>query len=447
MQHRDLPTPAFWERCRRTVERTESRRRRGRVVRGIGLGLEASGLATAVGELCRLRRLDGSELLAETVGFREERAILMPLGDLAGVGPDCPVERVGKPFTVAVGPDLSGRVLDGLGRPLDGKGPVRAQAFYPVWEHPPAPLERPRITRPLFLGIRAIDGLLTCGRGQRVGIFSGSGVGKSTLLGMVARYTEADRIVIGMVGERGREVRGFLEQDLGEGLARSVVVVATSDQPPMVRIKGALVATAIAEYFRDQGENVLLLMDSLTRFAMAQREVALAAGEPPATRGYPPSVFGLLPRLLERAGTSAKGSITGFYTVLVEGDDLLEPITDTARGILDGQIVLSRNLAAEGLYPAIDILESISRLMPEIVSAGQWSLTQKVREVLITYREAEDLLHVGAYVPGTSPRIDYACAKITMVKEYLRQDRGKRTGGGEAKEELEAIFATGGAAG
>ena len=447
MQARKFPPVAFWEQCRQTIDRTTILRRRGRVVRGIGLGLEASGLVTAVGELCRLRRLDGSELLAETVGFREERAILMPLGDLAGVGPGCLVEPVGRPFTVAVGPELSGRILDGLGRSLDGKGPISSQAFYPVWAQPPTPLERPRITRPLSLGIRAIDGLLTCGRGQRMGIFSGSGVGKSTLLGMVARYTDADRIVIGMVGERGREVRGFLEQDLGEGLSRAVVVVATSDQPAMVRIKAALVATAIAEYFRDQGEDVLLLMDSLTRFAMAQREVALAAGEPPATRGYPPSVFGILPRLLERAGTSAKGSITGFYTVLVEGDDLLEPITDTVRGILDGQIVLSRNLAAEGLFPAIDILESISRLMSEIVSDGQWNLTQKAREVLITYREAEDLLHVGAYVPGTSPRIDYACAKIAQVKDYLRQDRGERTGVQEAKLALEAIFGTGGAAG
>ena len=323
---------------------------------------------------------------------------------------------------VKVGPELLGRVIDGLGNPIDGKGPILCQKEYPIQADPPAPLERPVIKDSLYVGVRAIDGLITMGQGQRIGIMAGSGVGKSTLLSMIARNTEADISVIALVGERGREVKEFIERDLGEeGLKRSVVVVATSDKPALVRIKGALTATAIAEYFRDRGRKVVLMMDSVTRFAMAQREVGLTVGEPPATRGYTPSVFALLPRLLERAGTSAKGSITGIYTVLVDGDDMNEPIADAVRSILDGHIVLSRNIAAQNHFPAIDVLASVSRVMSAVVPKEHMEANRKLRALMAVYKEAEDLIHIGAYVKGSSPKIDEAVQKIDAINDFLCQ--------------------------
>jgi flagellum-specific ATP synthase len=329
----------------------------------------------------------------------------------------------GKSFSVPVGKKLLGRVIDGLGRPIDGKGWIEAEEIRSIYNQPPEPLERKRITEALATGIRAIDALLTCGKGQRIGIFAGSGVGKSTLMGMIARNTSADVNVIALIGERGREVRDFIEKELGEGgLSKSVVVVATSDKPPLIRVKSALVAITIAEYFRDQGLDVMFMMDSLTRVAMAQREVGLAIGEPPTTKGYTPSVFALLPKLVERAGTSSKGSITALYTVLVEGDDLSEPIADSARSILDGHIVLSRKLANMGHYPAIDPLESISRLMPDIVSEKHRKSAEEIIDLLATFREAEDLINIGAYVRGSNPKIDKAIQMIDKIREFLKQD-------------------------
>jgi len=330
---------------------------------------------------------------------------------------------MGKTFSIPVGRKLLGRVIDGLGHPIDGKGWIEADEMRSIYNQPPAPLERSRITQPIATGIRAIDSLLTCGKGQRIGIFAGSGVGKSTLMGMIARHSNADVNVIALIGERGREVRDFIEKELGDsGLSKSVVVVATSDKPPLIRVKSALVATAIAEYFRDQGFDVMFMMDSLTRVAMAQREVGLAIGEPPTTKGYTPSVFALLPRLVERAGTSSKGSITALYTVLVEGDDFNEPIADFSRSILDGHIVLSRKLANMGHYPAIEPLESISRLMPDIVSSEHKKSAEKIIDILATYREAEDLINIGAYVRGSNPKIDKALQMIEKIREFLRQD-------------------------
>jgi flagellum-specific ATP synthase len=377
-----------------------------------------------LGEICYIYpRVGEQKVVAEVVGFKEKRVLLMPLGGMEGIGPGCEVISTGKTLKVGVGPELLGRVIDGLGNPLDGKGHIFTAEEYPVQASPPNPLLRRRITEPLCLGVKAIDGLLTCGRGQRIGIFAGSGVGKSTLLGMIARNTNADINIIALVGERGREVREFIEKDLGEeGLRRSVVVVATSDQPALVRLKAAMVATALAEYYRDQGQDVMLMMDSVTRFAMSQREVGLAVGEPPATRGYTPSVFALLPKLLERSGTSDKGTITGLYTVLVDGDDYNEPITDAVRGILDGHIVLSRALAAQNHYPAIDILNSISRVMNEIVDAKHRKMAAEIRAILATYTDAKDLIDIGAYNPGSNPKIDYALEMIEETNGFLRQD-------------------------
>lgn len=395
----------------------------GTVTRLVGLTIEGRGPLCTVGELCRIHPLGGGQPIpAEVVGFHERAVLMMPLGDVAGLGPGSRIESLGRPLAVRVGEDAMGRVLDGLGRPLDGGPPIRGGLF-PLDNHPPQPLRRRRVQEPLSLGVRAVDALLTCGKGQRLGIFSGSGVGKSTLLAMMARNTEADVACIGLIGERGREVREFLERDLGEeGLRRSVVVVATSDQPPLVRIKAALLVTAIAEYFRDQGRDVLLLMDSVTRVALAQREVGLATGEPPATRGYTPSVFTFLARLLERAGPGERGSITGLYTVLVEGDDMLEPVADTVRGILDGHVVLSRRLAERNHYPAIDVLASVSRLMIELASPEQWAAAGRVREILSTYAQAEDLVNIGAYQPGANPGIDRALSRIDDVRAFLQQD-------------------------
>jgi flagellum-specific ATP synthase len=356
------------------------------------------------------------------VGFKNNKVLLMPLGDMSGIGPGCEVQSTGKPLCVKVGPKLLGRALDGLGEPIDGKGPVEYEAEYPIYNSPPNPMTRPRIKTPLQLGVRPLDAMLTFGMGQRVGIFAGSGVGKSTTLGMIARYTNADVNVLALVGERGRELRDFLERDLGlEGMARSVSVIATSDQPALVRLKGAYVGTAIAEYFRDQGYNVMLMMDSVTRFAMAQREVGLAVGEPPATKGYTPSVFALMPKLMERSGTSPKGTITAIYTVLVEGDDMNEPIADSVRGILDGHIVLSRKLAHKNQYPAVDVLQSVSRLFPEVTTPEHQEAAGRIREILATYRDNEDIISIGAYQQGSNKRIDDAIRLIGPVLEFLRQ--------------------------
>lgn len=395
----------------------------GRVSQVIGLTIESKGPGVKLGETCLIYPLkSNSPILAEVVGFKGEKVLLMPLGDMEGVGPGSKVIATGNSLEVKVGEELLGRVLDGLGNPIDSLDDIDLKRAYPVNNTPPNPLDRDRIDQVLPLGVKAIDGILTCGRGQRVGIFAGSGVGKSTLLGMIARNTKADINVIALVGERGREVKEFIENDLKEeGLKRSVVVVATSDQPPLVRMKGALLATSIAEYFRDLGKNVMLMMDSLTRFSMAQREVGLAVGEPPVTKGYTPSVFAVLPRLLERAGNSDKGSITGLYTVLVDGDDMNEPIADAVRGILDGHIVLSRNIANKNHYPAIDILASISRVMNSIVDSNHTDLANKLKDVVATYREAEDLINIGVYVKGSNKKIDYSIEKIEAINEFLTQ--------------------------
>ncbi|MDO4753794.1 MAG: flagellar protein export ATPase FliI, partial [Bacillota bacterium] len=385
----------------------------GYVNKIVGLMIESIGPIVEIGEVCEIYSLrDNSKVLGEVVGFNDDKVVLMPLGEMGGIGPGSRVVALGHSFIVDVTRSLLGRVIDGLGDPMDGGPKPKPERKYPIHNEPPNPLVRNRIASPMPLGIRAIDGLLTVGKGQRMGIFAGSGVGKSTLLGMIARNTSADVNVIALVGERGREVREFIENDLGEeGLRRSVVVVATSEKPALVRVKAALVATAIAEYFRDLGNDVLLMMDSVTRFSMAQREIGLAVGEPPVTRGYPPSVFGLLPRLLERAGSSDTGSITGLYTVLVDGDDFNEPISDAARGILDGHIMLSRKLASRGHYPAIDVMQSASRVMPNIVSREHLESTVKFKEIMATYNNSEDLINIGAYMKGSNPLIDRAVEK------------------------------------
>ena len=410
----------------------------GRVTRLVGLEVEARGLAGAIGDLVWLTGRDG-RVPAEVVAVREDTLVVMPYGQLDGLAPDAPVEAAGSRFQLQAGPGLVGRVLDGLGRPIDGLGPVAGE-WVDLDAPVPHPMRRGRIETQLPLGVRACDTMLTCGRGQRVGIFAGSGVGKSTLLGMMARGTAADVIVVGLVGERGREVREFLEDDLGPaGRERSCVVVATSDEPPLVRLRAAFTATRIAEYFRDQGADVLLLVDSLTRFAMAQREVGLAAGEPPATRGYPPSVFAMMPRLLERAGPGETGTITGLYTVLVEGDDLSEPVTDHARSILDGHIVLSRRLAAAGHYPTIDVLESVSRLVGKICPPEQRQLAGKLRRLMSAWVEAKDLVEIGAYAPGTNPDVDEALAKRDAIEDFLCQPVGEVADAAESWARLEAL--------
>jgi FliI/YscN family ATPase len=414
----------------------------GRVVRTVGLVVESKGPRARVGEICELVGEPGTRPLPlEVVGFREGSLLTVPLGGTTGIRPGDRIVSRGIVSGMPVGPSLLGRVIDGLGRPLDGLGEIDAAADYSLYPPPINPLERDGIVAPLGTGVRAIDALLTCGRGQRLGLFGGSGVGKSTLLGMMARATAADVAVIGLVGERGREVRGFLEHDLGpEGLAKAVVVASTSDNPPLVRIRAAYAATAIAEYFRDQGLNVLLMMDSVTRFAMAQREIGLAAGEPPTAKGYPPSVFAMLPGLLERAGNvSGRGSITALYTVLVEGDDTNEPIADAVRGILDGHIVLSRDLAARNHYPAIDILQSISRTMPDVTSLEHRQKAGEVRGWLSTLRDTEDLVSVGAYVAGSTPRIDEALGKRAAIEAFLRQPTDEPVRFDQAVAALDAL--------
>ncbi len=394
----------------------------------VGLTIESVGPNAKLGQLCRII-LDAEKnvsVMAEVVGFRDKRLLLMPFENVEGIGVGCIVENTGHPLSVPVGEELLGHLLDGIGRPTDG-GILKKEKEYPVEAYPPDPMSRRIIDEVLPLGVKAVDGLITVGKGQRIGIFAGSGVGKSTLLGMFARNTKADINVIALIGERGREVREFVERDLGEeGMKRSVVVVATSDKPALIRNKAAKTATAIAEYFRDQGKDVLLMMDSLTRFSMAQREIGLASGEPPVTRGYPPSVYSEMPKLLERAGTSDRGSITGLYTVLVDGDDFNEPITDTARSILDGHIVLSRSLANKNHYPAIDVLASISRVMSQIASKEHKELAGRLNQVLATYSEAEDLINIGAYKSGSNREIDYAIQKIQAVNAFLMQQTDER---------------------
>lgn len=415
----------------------------GSVAQVVGLVVESIGPACRLGAVCDiLTRQGGRRLAAEALGFRDNRVLLMPLEEIRGIAPGCRVIARQQRATVRVGPALLGRVVDGLGVPIDGKGPVAAAEEYPLYAQAINPLQRRRIHEPLDLGVRAINGLLTVGCGQRVGVFAGSGVGKSVLLGMIARNTAADVNVIALIGERGREVNDFLEKDLGpEGLARSVVVVAASDRLPLIRTRGAFVATAVAEYFRDQGLRVNLMMDSVTRFAMAQREIGLALGEPPTTKGYTPSVFTLLPRLLERAGTAAgRGSITGLYTVLVEGDDTNEPIADAARSILDGHINLTRELAMQNHYPAIDVTSSISRVMDDVTAAPQRQKAGRLKEILATYRKAEDLINIGAYVAGSNPKIDYAVAMIDRVNGYLRQSVEERVPLSESVAQLDALF-------
>ncbi len=414
----------------------------GRVSQVIGLTIESKGPAVKLGEMCFIYPLKSNEPIpAEVVGFKEEKVLLMPLGEMEGIGPGSKVVATGSSLEVKVGENLLGRVLDGLGSPIDDLPGLDLRKSYPVMNQPPNPLKRDKIVQPLPLGVKAIDGILTCGRGQRIGIFAGSGVGKSTLLGMIARNTKADINVIALIGERGREVKEFIENDLKEeGLKRSVLIIATSDQPPLVRMKGALLATSIAEYFRDIGKNVILMMDSLTRFSMAQREVGLAVGEPPVTKGYTPSVFAVLPRLLERAGNSDKGSITGLYTVLVDGDDMNEPIADAVRGILDGHIVLSRNLANKNHYPAIEVLASVSRVMGNIVPKEHTESAKKLKDLLATYREAEDLINIGAYAKGTNPKIDYAVEKIDEINSFLRQGTHEKFGYEDIIEDLFKIF-------
>ncbi|WP_324717722.1 FliI/YscN family ATPase [Carboxydochorda subterranea] len=423
------------------VQEASDVRLTGAVSRVVGLTIESTGPAVRVGDLVEVHRPPAEPLVAEVVGFRERSAILVPLGSAEGVAPGSLVVSRRRPLRVTVGKALLSRVLDGLGRPADGRGPVPAESSYPVDRPAPDPLRRPRISQALSVGVRAIDGLLTCAKGQRIGIFAGSGVGKSTLLGMMARGTSADVVVVALVGERGREVRDFIERDLEGAMDRAVVVAATSDQPAMVRVKAAFVATAIAEFFRDQGLDVLLMMDSLTRFSYAQREIGLAAGEPPATRGYPPSVFALLPRLLERAGTAERGSITGFYTVLVDGDDLNEPIADASRAILDGHVVLSRSIAERQHYPAIDVLASISRLMAEVAEPSHKEAAARVRRLLAAYRDVEDLVHIGAYVRGSNPVADRALDARPAIDRFLQQGVFERSSFRETVQALADLAA------
>jgi flagellum-specific ATP synthase len=414
----------------------------GKVNQVVGLVIEGKGPISSVGDTALIYPIDNTPPIdAEVVGFREGKTLLMPLGDLRGVGIGSRILSRRKTVDAIVGEGLLGRVIDGLGNPMDGKGPIQCSESIPIYKDTVNPMKKKRIHEPLDLGLRAMNGLLTCGKGQRIGIFAGSGVGKSVLLGMIARHTEASINVIGLIGERGREVREFIERDLGDGLKRSVVVVATSDQPPLIRVRGAFLTIAIAEYFRDRGEDVLLLMDSLTRFSMAQREVGLAIGEPPTSKGYTPSVFSLLTKLLERAGNGeSDGTMTGIYTVLVEGDDLDDPIADSARSILDGHIVLSRKLADQNHYPPIDVLRSISRLMKDISPKEQREYAGRIMEIMSEYERAEDLINIGAYTPGNNQRIDYAISMIDKVKTFLAQGIDDRVTIEETQNSMKILF-------
>lgn len=422
------------------LEETDFNYSEGIVSKVIGLTIEVEGIKSFVGEVCTIYNEKNHPVTCEVVGFREKNVILMPLGELIGIAPGCRVVPEGIPLSVKCSDELFGKVLDGLGQPLEGEK-IGIGTVYPLDTEPPDPLKRRRIKDVIPTGIRAIDGFITCGEGQRIGIFAGSGVGKSTTLGMIARYAEADVNVIALIGERGREVKDFIEKDLGEeGMKKSIIVCATSDKPALVRLKGAFTATAIAEYFRDRGNKVILMMDSVTRFAMAQREIGLAIGEPPATKGYTPSVFAKLPRLMERAGMSDKGSITAFYTVLVDGDDFNEPIADAVRGILDGHIVLSRDLAAKNHYPAIDILSSISRLMSEVAEDDHKKAASFARDLLATYKNSEDLINIGAYVKGSNEKVDTSIQYYDDIIGYLKQGMKEHTTFSESVASLKNIF-------
>jgi flagellum-specific ATP synthase len=432
-----------FDRCFRLVEQVNPIKVFGKVSQVIGLVVEGHGPCTSIGEMCEIYTNGHEEpLSAEVVGFKTGKVLMMPLETIRGVGPGCKIISLGKKADVRVGRGLLGRVIDGMGNPIDGKGPIQYQAEYPIYFSPINPLKRKRVTEVMDLGIRVINALLTCGKGQKMGVFSGSGIGKSILLGMMAKNTRADVNVIGLIGERGREVREFLEKNLGkEGLERSVVVVATSDTHPIIRMRAAYVATSIAEYFRDQGEDVLLMVDSLTRFAMAQREVGLSIGEPPTTKGYTPSVFSLMPKLLERVGAvEGKGSITGLYTILVEGNDFDEPIADAARSILDGHIVLSRILAAKNHYPAVDVLSSISRVMIDVVDDEHKGKAGSILNILATYKKAEDLINIGAYVKGSSQEVDFAIEMIGRVNAFSMQAINESVGFEESRREMFALF-------
>jgi len=425
------------------LEKTNTIMTHGKVSEIIGLMVEGYGPAAVIGDVCGIFPHGQEKLLtAEVVGFKQGKVLLMPLESMQGLGPGCKITALGRKASVIVGRELLGRVVDGLGKAIDNKGIINFEEEYPIYAEPINPLLRGRIDTPMDLGIRAMNSLFTCGKGQRMGIFSGSGVGKSVLMGMIAKNTNADVNVIGLIGERGREVREFLEKNLGPaGLARSVVVVAASDMHPLIRMRAAYVATTIAEYFRDRGADVLLMVDSLTRFAMAQREIGLSVGEPPTTKGYTPSVFSLLPKLLERSGTiQGRGSITGIYTVLVEGDDFNEPIADAARSLLDGHISLSRDLANKNHYPAIDALQSISRVMVDIVDNEHRKKAGEILNILATYKKAEDLINVGAYVKGSNPEIDYAINMIVRVNDFLKQDMKESVDFDRAKQDLLSLF-------
>lgn len=432
-----------WGLARARVARADLIRSLGKVTKVVGLVVEAVGQEAFIGELCRIRSSGSHDVWAEVVGFRGETLLLMPLSEIQGIRPGSEVVAAGRPFEVAVGRSMLGRVVNGRGRPIDGKASLEVEMRCSIHRHPPSPMTRAPIVEPLSTGIRVIDGLLTLGKGQRVGIFAGSGVGKSTLLGMIARYTEADVNVIALVGERGREVREFITKELGEaGLKRSVVVVATSNEPSLLRRQAAFVATTIAEYFRDQGQHVLLMMDSLTRFALAQREIGLSVGEPPTTRGYPPSAFALLPGLLERAGTADHGgSITGLYTILVEGDDMNEPVADHSRAILDGHIVLTRELAERNHYPPVDCLASVSRLMPVVAPREVRKAAARLRELLAAHRQAQDLINIGAYVSGSSQKVDDALRYMAQIEGFLRQSSDAHAEFPRTVEQLLTLFA------
>jgi flagellum-specific ATP synthase len=414
----------------------------GRVTHIVGLLIEANGPSVHLGEICYIYNKNGTSVPCEVVGFREQKVLLMSLGEMTQIAPGAEVFPTAEIHQVAVTNSLCGRVLDGLGNPIDGKGPIRVEKYYPVTAPPPDALSRDRITEPLQTGVKVIDALCTSGRGQRFGIFSGSGVGKSSLLGMIAKRSSADINVLALIGERGREVRDFIERDLGpEGLTRSVVVVVTSDQAALLRAKGANVATAIAEFFRDQGHNVVFMMDSVTRYAMALREIGLAVGEPPTTKGYTPSVFAQLPKLLERAGNSDKGSITGIYTILVEGDDLNDPVADNVRAILDGHVILSRKLAGAHHFPAVDVLQSLSRVMPDVTDKSHQKNAAVLRGLLQAYEEAEDLVNIGAYAAGSNPIIDEALMRMDGIRSFLKQSTDEGFTFEETVEQLSALLA------
>ena len=426
----------YYKLCEKSYEKQY-----GKVVKVVGLTVESIGPDVKLNDVCYITSSDKSkQIMSEVVGFRDNRVLLMPYEDVTGIGIGDMVEAGKEALKVPVGEQMLGKVLDGLGQPLDGSV-LEADQFYEVEAQPPDPMKRVLISEVLSLGVKAVDGMLTVGKGQRIGIFAGSGVGKSTLLGMFARNTKADINIIALIGERGREVKEFVERDLGEeGLRRSILVIATSDKPALIRKKAAKTATALAEYFRDQGKDVLLMMDSLTRFSMAQREIGLASGEPPVSRGYPPSVYSEMPKLLERAGNGESGSITGIYTVLVDGDDFNEPITDTARGILDGHIMLSRKLGHKNHYPAIDVLQSISRVMSAVASKEHKTLAGKLKNIMATYNEAEDLINIGAYKSGSNPNIDYAIEKINAVNAFLQQGTDEKFTFEETIAQLKQIF-------